>query len=1157
MTNVFDKFTDERAATSEAVAADYDDRQARQITGGMDIDAMIANAQAKQQQALSMENPLPPEPIDDVDDESLAAWQDVPLQMVGGLRDAAESIKNLGVEIGGFLATPVMAAAGMDAEQRKAMVESEKKKTELPDVQEPSTVAGAVTRPVTQFAAPFAALGKVTQGTKKLEKIGKFEPFLRGIVADFVAFEGHEERLSDAIAETSAKDWPFIGDVANYLKSDPGDSDAEGRMKNALEGAGLGKLADSIFKSVKYVKNARDFKSAVKEHGKIADKVAKSSTSAAKKIRSTKLDDVDLTIERPNQEQITIEAQRKMAASVGATLEDFMKGRQFKDLRSKEVMNIVNKGTILQEEQFVSTQDVARSVVTMIDKGDPKAAKDFIVKHLVPYLEVDAAMKDTTQDLARAMNFRSQSEAVRTSNKFLGVLANADAETAESIVKAFASSGDSGQFGKMVDAMVNKKNLTRDVVNEVYRNFILSSPKTLAVDTIGSAAWFTFRGIEKVPAAVISKIRRGFFQGANPDGVEFKEAQIMLSSMTESFSDGMRFIGKTFGERDPSASIRSQFAEGFGKVSDKIKEIRIDSSTKFDTPRGVRAISTKNPASGPIQPGAIGKAVNYIGNVVGSETLASSRAAEVVTRKTGSFINKAGAVINAPTEFMAAKDDIAKGVYYKADVKARAYRRAVMEGLEGEELATRMRELEAAAEGVKFGGDIDAKDTAKFMKALANEEPDALVGAAISRKAIQAAKEATFTDELGPVAKAAQNFVNKLPGGAIVFPFVKTPTKLLWDRFIMERTPLGVLGSKFRTELMAGGARADEALGQLATGSGLMWWAYNMATQGRITGEGPTNGAQREALMRTGWRPRSLKVGDQYIEIGRLDPIASFLVFPANMAELLHERDNDINGKLQADFTDYMVMNTQALARMTASKSWLASAGQIIDAIESEDPDRTKRLLRFYGASMTTPNFVTFFANEIDPDLKRSDSLWGEIKKRWGGNDEMTARDVFGNTIQRDPQLAPGIIPLSHSNVVSDPLMHKLVDAGANLTKPTREVFNVEITEMEHQRLMDILKESGVEDALRKAVTAPTFEKLPKTERTGVPGAQSMTQGGIARRIYNGYVKAARMKLLSESPDIQERVRQHRNKLATQETMAPLGAPEMPTQVPTFSPGGE
>ena len=76
---------------------------------------------------------------------------------------------------------------------------------------------------------------------------------LKGAVADFSVFDPHEARLSDLIEEVPALKNP----VSEFLAADPEDSAAEGRLKNAAEGLGLGVLTDGLILSLRTLRAAR------------------------------------------------------------------------------------------------------------------------------------------------------------------------------------------------------------------------------------------------------------------------------------------------------------------------------------------------------------------------------------------------------------------------------------------------------------------------------------------------------------------------------------------------------------------------------------------------------------------------------------------------------------------------------------------------------------------------------------------------------------------------------------------------------------------------------------------------------------------------------------------------------------------------------------
>jgi len=567
----------------------------------------------------------------------------------------------------------------------------------------------------------------------------------------------------------------------------------------------------------------------------------------------------------------------------------------------------------------------------------------------------------------------------------------------------------------------------------------------------------------------------------------------MMGSMMGSVADGFAYIvksaGKSWDEAGQGATIGGELRKG-------MKSISLDTQTRFDQPRGQRRLS-----------------------------------AEFMTVDPESFwgknIDAIGTVWNTPLSYMQSKDDIAKFVLYRAEVKARSYRRAVSEGLDGDALTSRMNELIRLGEvtGKEGADQLSKSETHMLAEAFASDQGTAMVAGSIGKKSIKAAQEGTFTDALGPTAKKAQELLKMIPGNSVIVPFFKTPTKLLANRFLLERTPLGLAGGTLQTMLKKGGAEADQALAQLAMGTGLLTVGYSWAQAGVITGDGPIDTAENAAWLRAGNRPRSIRVANEWVEIGRLDPIASFLLFPANMVEMARSQNDDLGGKLEKDIMDAAILNVTAMARMTASKSWLASIGKLVDAVQSQEPKKVRRMVNFITASMLIPNVATFFANEINPDLQKADTLTGELMKRTGMG-KHTRRDIFGETVRRDPQMMGTIFPLSHHKIGKEKLQQDMMAAGSYIQMPLRKIKGVELTLDQHQRMMDMMKEQDVKGAIRDVMATPMFKGLKDTEITGTPGAQSLTKKGIISMIYNAHLEQARTRLITEDAELADKIEQ-------------------------------
>ena len=78
----------------------------------------------------------------------------------------------------------------------------------------------------------------------------------KSAVAGFTVFDGHEKRLSNLIQENPS----LANPITDYLSAKGDDSFIEGRLKNALEQAGLGVTLEGVLLGLKSIKVARDFR---------------------------------------------------------------------------------------------------------------------------------------------------------------------------------------------------------------------------------------------------------------------------------------------------------------------------------------------------------------------------------------------------------------------------------------------------------------------------------------------------------------------------------------------------------------------------------------------------------------------------------------------------------------------------------------------------------------------------------------------------------------------------------------------------------------------------------------------------------------------------------------------------------------------------------
>lgn len=116
---------------------------------------------------------------------------------------------------------------------------------------ESETVVGGLAEGVVNFATGFIPIvGQVG----KIGKLGKFGKYaVAGAITDFTVFDGNEQRLSNLLRDYAGLEDP----VTEFLAADENDPEIVGRLKNALEGLGVGSVVDLLAMSLRGVKKYR------------------------------------------------------------------------------------------------------------------------------------------------------------------------------------------------------------------------------------------------------------------------------------------------------------------------------------------------------------------------------------------------------------------------------------------------------------------------------------------------------------------------------------------------------------------------------------------------------------------------------------------------------------------------------------------------------------------------------------------------------------------------------------------------------------------------------------------------------------------------------------------------------------------------------------
>ncbi len=213
----------------------------------------------------------------------LGTVADIGKGIVGGLEDAGINTAQSLLDIGGLIDSGVNIRKTV--EEAGLLIDA------------PETGAGAFARGTANFLTAFIpamgalkALGASAKVSKALtvaraSRVGRLatggaaRAAVAGAAADFIAIDPHMDRLSNL-----AEDYGFGNPLTAILAAEEGDTALEGRLKNTIEGIGLGLVAESIIQGVKFSTAFARAQAGAARARKVAPKVRQAVSDAGKEV---------------------------------------------------------------------------------------------------------------------------------------------------------------------------------------------------------------------------------------------------------------------------------------------------------------------------------------------------------------------------------------------------------------------------------------------------------------------------------------------------------------------------------------------------------------------------------------------------------------------------------------------------------------------------------------------------------------------------------------------------------------------------------------------------------------------------------------------------------------------------------------------------------
>lgn len=319
----------------------------------------------------------------------------------------------------------------------------------------------------------------------------------------------------------------------------------------------------------------------------------------------------------------------------------------------------------------------------------------------------------------------------------------------------------------------------------------------------------------------------------------------------------------------------------------------------------------------------------------------------------------------------------------RAQVLARSL--AKTEGLSGEPLFKRVEEVlnnspivkDEAVKQAQSEGLTGLQQRRRVQEIIEQGRPQDLID-----NSREAAEIATYNHDpsgvLGLVAENVSNITKGFPLAKAIVPFTRivanvTNRGLNYTPWGYKRLFFGEWGGRkfgtpapvdeaFRTQLV------KATLGTTAMTAVALLDANNTI---QVTAKGPENPEQRHQLQTAGWKPYSVKIGDEYFSY-------QYTPFQLGFSMIGHYRDAIRYNKLsEKDAATRLAYGMLKAGSAVLDQSFLSGVSDFIETLQGQASSTKSagKLFARTASSVFTPNLVKQIDKLFDPTLQQADSV--------------------------------------------------------------------------------------------------------------------------------------------------------------------------------------
>lgn len=950
-----------------------------------------------------------------------------------------------------------------------------------------TSMVGSFVEAGTQFLLGYATGGRI------LSKFGAVAPVTtaqkiaqtttQGAIADFIAFDENSGRFADVVTEFA----PDFGNTfLSYLQTNKDDTWYEGRLKNSIEGIGLGLMAEVLFKVAKVSKskisnayNEVDLKADEVIIGKsqeaiigVKNKLDEAQTIGEKmKIVNEALENVDGLSPAPKQ----ISKEEKVVLLNKIAQEDLLVNfDKWKagEMSAEEAFSIprswINLDTfdkkLTTQELVNTTTSIIEAVKKSYNQVDKKFSDEVIKRKAI--LEYGGDLNKVYQDFADLTKTFQEKEIaplIYQHEITLNSLVNMLAPMVRQSKMGLRPQAEIDQLINLIGAMQNNRKIVASEFGGGLKTFGQTKEEFIQSNILQEnlrKAVGEFENFSSKDPEAKAKLLDKLASLDKPDVTR----RILNFALSNKVWDVANEVWINALLSNPKTQLVNAFSNAITAIARPVEDIMGSRLSAW--------LDGDNLAKKAVYEGQINEAkstfaglfsylrdaTKYTGTALKNGELvldATTKADTATSRATGT--GAIGNIVRLPTRFLNATDEFFKQINYRAKLSSLALQAGEAKGYKG-------------------------KDLDSFVKEYIRQGFDEQGLRGTNLEALKYAQENTFTNELTGFAKKFQDAINTYPALKQFFPFVRTPFQLA--KAIADRTVGGVTYNLDHLLGRSGDPRMiAKVRGQTAMGGILLTSASALYQLGMISGSTNQKGDGRALdkytdaeLLRlkkseTNFKPYSFNFGDTQVQFGRLDPYGAFFGIVADFMsirdrltqEQIERVGADMNlflaGQMDSNpisFADRQLINARAginsLQTNILNKTYFQAIQEIVDAVFDQDGTTASKYFTNKVGSFV-PNIISKINN--DPYLRDAQGIIDEvIGKRLGvgtppspkynfmgeahkASDEDSIQRFFNNFLN----------PLSIGDKTNDPVAMEILRLGKAPTTLKKFQDGVDYTE--------------------------------------------------------------------------------------------------------------